>query len=380
MLTMPVPPVGGEPPEERPAGEVDDPTQVGTLGADLEEEDGSEELAALFKTLSGPRPRSRPIRGSARRGRREDTDQESEAEVSERQPHTPAASPPGHFTEAAPRSDPASERDILPEEQFFSLVTDDDAVGDSASLSTPESIDSGRNPGLGWSLVDVAGRLAHDIRNPLTSLEVTAFVLGSELKALNRPDLDALVAETFEVRNRVTLGVDEFIEFARAADGVLEISKDWTRLGDVVDDALRDARLYRADGIVYRESPDRSELVALVDGPRLRMVVRSLARYLLDYGQSPVRVEVRPDGESFRLVVEDSDMNMTSEVLGETVERLNAGPSVGAAFGAGLGLFVCRPIVEKHGGTLRAEAGPTGSTSFVILLPRDAGENEARPI
>ncbi len=221
-----------------------------------------------------------------------------------------------------------------------------------------------------WSLLDVAGRLAHDVRNPLTSLEVAAFVLASELKDAGRHDLDGLVSEIFEVRHRVTLGVDELVEFARVSDGRVEVSRDWTRVGDVVDEALRDAAYYRAGSVVYRESPDRSDLLALVDGPRMRMVVRSLVRYLLDYGQAPIRVKVRPHEESVEIRVEDASAGVTSADLEATMMRLEAGPSLGEAFGAGLGLFVCRPVVEAHGGSLAGESSDDGGTTFVVTLPR----------
>ncbi|MFQ5380844.1 MAG: sensor histidine kinase [Dehalococcoidia bacterium] len=237
----------------------------------------------------------------------------------------------------------------------------------------PRSPSGGGPPAGGWSLLDVAGRLAHDIRNPLTSLEVTAFVLASELKGLERRDLDGLVAEIFEVRHRVTLGVDELVESARVADGDIDVSRDWTRLGDVVDEALRDAGYYRAGSVVYRESPDRSDLLAFVDGARMRMVVRSLMRYLLDYGRAPVRVRVRPGEDTVVLRIEDASTDVTAADVETTMSRLEAGPSLGEAFGAGLGLFVCRPIVEAHGGSLTGEVGDVGSTAFVIRLPR--GEN-----
>ncbi|HJP40238.1 MAG TPA: HAMP domain-containing sensor histidine kinase [Dehalococcoidia bacterium] len=190
---------------------------------------------------------------------------------------------------------------------------------------------------------------------------------------LGRPDFATLAGESQEIGRRIALGVDELVEFARAAAGEISLTRKWVHLGDVVDDSLADARLYRQDGVVYREAPDRADLGTPLDRERFRLVVRNLVRYMLEYGRPPVRVLVSVDDVDFQVRIEDASPGMSPEERGAALERPASGPSLEAAFGTGLGLFVCRPIIEAHGGTLEAGEGPGGITTFTVRVPRELG-------
>jgi len=304
-------------------------------------------LGAFFRTMSGPRPRPRPIHG---------------------RPVTPepAAVPPG-----GPSSQPpVVAKTVAVEEQTPEAVAPADSARDA-----PGAVSDGpagaREAERRWTFLDVAGRLAHEVRNPLTAVEMSVFVLGDAIRGLHRPDLESVVDELGDAGRRISMSVDELLEFSRVAAGTMELERETIRPVDVADDALRDARLYRPGGLAYREAVDRLDLATNADRMRLRLVLRSLVRYLLDYGQPPVRVLVAGQGRGVVFRVEDSGPGLSAEERRAALERLHAGPDVGAAFGAGLGLFLCLPLVEAHGGTLEAEELAGGGTAFVIRIPGD---------
>lgn len=295
-------------------------------------------LGALLRGMTGPRPRARPIH---------------------RRPVAPLTDDAGELAEAREGPAGASAAEWRP-----SGVEDGPGTAQGGQEAAP---DEGR-----WTFLDVAGRLAHEVRNPLTSLEMSTFVLADAVRSLDRPDLASLVAEIADAGRRIELSVDELLEFSRVAAGTMEIRTELIRPVDVADQAVRDAQRYRPGGVVYREVADRLDVAVRADPARMRLVLRSLARYLLDYGQPPVCIAVSQEPGSVVFRLEDAGPGLSREEQLAALERLHAGPAVGAAFGAGLGLFVCLPIVEAHEGTLEAEELPGGGTAFVIRIPLES--------
>jgi signal transduction histidine kinase len=79
-----------------------------------------------------------------------------------------------------------------------------------------------------------------------------------------------------------------------------------------------------------------------------------------------VRVSTRCDGTHFRIEVWDSGPNVPASlqaVLFEKFVRQSDSP------GIGLGLYICKSIVDAHGGTIAVQKPPSGGVSFVVELP-----------
>jgi two-component system nitrogen regulation sensor histidine kinase NtrY len=234
---------------------------------------------------------------------------------------------------------------------------------------------------------EMARRLAHEIKNPLTPIQLAVQEIHRRY-AGGDADYQRLVDTTLEiVEDEVgTLRrlVGEFSDFARLPQASLEqadlaefLREQATRFG--VRDGDRDSgesldellSLGRAAQIAVEFSVPGGRSEALIDRQMLRRVlfnlVRNAAQAVLGRadGAGRVLVKLKRDGEFWNLDVEDNGPGIPQE-LRETVFD----PYVTTKDdGTGLGLSIVKKIVIEHGGTIRAEESSLGGARLRLRLP-----------
>lgn len=216
----------------------------------------------------------------------------------------------------------------------------------------------------------LAAATAHEINNPLSFVMLNLEVLGSRLE--NDPELRELVAEIQE-------GVERVGAIAKDLKGFASTSSQEIARFDVnaaVSSALK----------IFSVARGRAELVrrlapsAMVRGEprRLEQVVLNL---LINAGEAvhqdserPARIEVTTRREPSGVVIEviDNGGGIADEIRARLFQPFAT--TRGGAGGTGLGLFVCRGIVEGMGGTLELLPGEGGGTLARVSLPVDSGE------
>jgi PAS domain S-box-containing protein len=223
---------------------------------------------------------------------------------------------------------------------------------------------------------EVARRIAHEIKNPLTPIQLSTERILRLLERMdtNSPphDLLAAVGDSAkligrEVSTLKTL-VDEFTAFAR-----FPASKPApAQINNILEDALK-VFAGRLDGISLQRdlSPDLPIVQADPDQMK-RVVVNLIDNAAEAVGQSLrkeiwVRSALAPDRDVVEITVEDSGPGITPEAK----ERLFLPYFSTKRSGTGLGLAIVNRIISEHHGSIRVEENfPTG-TKFVIELPAD---------
>ncbi len=210
------------------------------------------------------------------------------------------------------------------------------------------------------ALGEMSAVLAHEIRNPLSSLKGHAQLLAEGLRGPPGPELD-------RSRTKAARIIDEAVRIERITTDLL----DFVRQGD----------LHRSDtdlGALVRLSveevipPERLRLTvpatplpAPVDGPRLRQVIENIARNAVQSGDGPVEIALAREGESAVLTVRDHGPGIPEG----QAERIFEPFVTTRTRGTGLGLSIARRIVERHGGTVVAGNHPQGGALFRVALP-----------
>jgi len=150
-------------------------------------------------------------------------------------------------------------------------------------------------------------------------------------------------------------------------------------LGDVVEDArgLVDALLRQRRQPLQMDMPENLELQG--DATRLTQVFVNLIANASKFAPegTPIRVGARVEGATASAWVEDSGPGLPE---GDTVgifERFKRGAQEPEPGGLGLGLWISRSIVERHGGTITAARTAEGFTRFTFTLPLEPGANQA---
>lgn len=214
------------------------------------------------------------------------------------------------------------------------------------------------------ALGNLAAGIAHEIRNPLSSIKGFATYLAGKNKA-DGPDKDAARTMIQEV-DRLNRVVSELLEFAKPGQPVLKKGD----MNAVIERALRlSASDAAAKGVEVRFTPDRALPLAPMDAERVTQALLNLflnAIQAMERG-GVLQVSARRDDDSGRLAVRitDTGKGMSSDVIGSIFNPyFTTRPS-----GTGLGLAIVHRIVEGHGGEIKVESQPGHGTTFTILLP-----------
>jgi nitrogen fixation/metabolism regulation signal transduction histidine kinase len=219
---------------------------------------------------------------------------------------------------------------------------------------------------------EVARRLAHEIKNPLTPIQLSAERLSRKLLGgMNAEDAQLLERATHTIVQQVDAMkqmVNAFSEYARSPD--MKLSR--FSLNQLVTEV---AELYRlqdpAAEIRLDLDPELPEIEA--DRGRVRQILANLItngiEALAGVGNGCVELSTRQqraEGAATAVIcVRDNGPGFRKEILGRMFD-----PYVtGKPRGTGLGLAIVKRIVEEHGGRIEAENRPEGGAKILVYLP-----------
>jgi nitrogen fixation/metabolism regulation signal transduction histidine kinase len=209
----------------------------------------------------------------------------------------------------------------------------------------------------------VARSLAHELRNPLTPLQMSLETLLAARKARD-PRFEALFVESapamLEEVERLRRTIDAFARFARMPAAQLEPLEltGWTEQALGIAGA-RSMSLRWEPGPPLPVQADRDQLAQL-----LHNLLKNAEEAMAPGGQ--VTVRTRADGDRALLEVEDTGPGIPAEDRARVLE-----PGVTSkASGSGLGLALGARIAQGHGGSLEVDAGATGGALLRLRIPR----------
>ncbi len=211
----------------------------------------------------------------------------------------------------------------------------------------------------------LAAGVAHEIRNPLTSIKML-IQAGREGPATGLSEEDLQVIER-EIR-RLERSLQTFLDFARPP----RLERRQQNLISLIEDTLSliRGRAEKQHVTIAWQRPVGP--VSLdVDGEQMQQVLVNLLLNALEALPQGgiIDVSVRPGGSNVTVSVRDSGNGIAAELLPRLFEPFASGKDTGL----GMGLVVSRRIVEDHGGTLQARNRPEGGAEFTFALPTRRG-------
>ncbi|MFN2169451.1 MAG: sensor histidine kinase, partial [Anaerolineae bacterium] len=227
---------------------------------------------------------------------------------------------------------------------------------------------------------EVARRLAHEVKNPLTPIRLAAERLRMKL-------MDKLEAGDAEILDRSATTIVAQVEALR-------------KLVDAFGDYARDAEMERTpvrlDSLIgqvadlYRQGDPRLRITTdlcpgpdglLADSGQLRQLLHNLLRNAIEAadGDNAPHIEIRSrevsraDQRFLRLEVSDDGPGFPQQVLDQPFEPYVSNKPGGS----GLGLAICRKVVTDHNGTIEIANRTVGGARATILLPLEAAEQSS---
>ena len=227
------------------------------------------------------------------------------------------------------------------------------------------------------------GMVSHELRVPLTSIK------GSSAAALGASRLVA-PAETREFfriiddqADRMIGLIADLLDAGRIETGTLSVSPEPSQIGALVDQARATFVSGGGHHAVWVDLPPDLPPV-LADRPRIVQVLNNLlanaARHCPD--TAAIRIAAQRDGVHVAVSVSDEGRGIAPERLRHLFRKYPAPGDREDGLGGGLGLAICKGLVEAHGGRIRAESGGVGlGARFTFTLPvaATAGAVAGRP-
>ncbi|MEO8674520.1 MAG: two-component system sensor histidine kinase KdpD [Casimicrobiaceae bacterium] len=218
----------------------------------------------------------------------------------------------------------------------------------------------------------VLSALSHDLRTPLTALVGLSETLARELA---RGDTGGGEAKALAIRDqarRTARLVDNLLEMARLEAGRVDVRKDWQSLEELVGSALAALESSLVGRPVEVALPADLPLVSC-DGVLIERVFVNLIENATKYTPpgTPIRIAARAADGEFEVAIEDRGPGLPPGRERSIFDKFTRGNPESVVPGVGLGLAICRAIVEAHRGTIRAENRDGGGARFVFTLPAD---------
>jgi signal transduction histidine kinase len=210
-------------------------------------------------------------------------------------------------------------------------------------------------------LRNFADLVAHDLREPITGIAHLISMLERWADRPPSPEVLRLLRESAERAHEL---IDGVLSYARAG----ELRRERIDLGGLMAEVGEDLRPLLASA---RATLETGELPEVHGDPRhLRRVLQNLVGNAIKFrGEQPPRIDVsaRRRDDEWVIVVRDNgigvDPDQTSRIF-DMFSRASTAPD-----GSGIGLAVCRRVVEAHGGVIWVEPAEGGGSAFSFTLP-----------
>ncbi len=229
-----------------------------------------------------------------------------------------------------------------------------------------------------WS--EVARRIAHEIKNPLTPIQLSAERLRHKyLENMSTEEgalLDKLTHTIIQQVETMKQMVDAFSEYARSPQAEMT-SLDLTKILDEVVEMY----CFNTRGLTFERSSDPHLPPIVADPGQIRQVLHNLIKNVMEIETDyPLKVTlitrtVMEEGKSYvELIFHDNGPGLPAEIAKRPFEPY----ATTKLKGTGLGLAVVKKIIEEHGGHIQVEPASENGTTFRITLPADVKQDLTR--
>jgi two-component system, OmpR family, sensor histidine kinase KdpD len=212
--------------------------------------------------------------------------------------------------------------------------------------------------------------ISHDLRTPLAVIAGSASTLVEGGAALPEPRRKQMAQTIWDQARQMTQQVNNILDMTRFEIGAPQLNRQWQPLEEVVGAVLNRLQPALQGRKVVVELQEDLPL-ALIDGVLIEQVLGNLLENAVKYtpAGSPIEIEAWRSGDEITVSVVDRGPGIKPGDEERVFEKFHRGEPEGAVNGAGLGLTICRAIVEAHGGRIWAENRFVGGAMFCFTLP-----------
>jgi signal transduction histidine kinase/DNA-binding response OmpR family regulator len=215
---------------------------------------------------------------------------------------------------------------------------------------------------------DLIAVLAHDFKGPLTT--IIGFTELLEQNALEGEEVEGALRTIRQSATRLASLANDTLALSRVEQGELNLETDPVNVADIVKDAIEALAPEREiDLAISAKDP-----VVRGDPPRLRQVFENIVGNAIKYSPAgtPVHVRVTETDRTVRVTVTDTGIGIPTDEMRFLFERFTRASNAkrSGIKGTGLGLYLAKTLVERHGGNIQVQSRVNEGSSFTVVLPR----------
>lgn len=212
--------------------------------------------------------------------------------------------------------------------------------------------------------------VSHDLRTPLTVIAGSASSLADPESPLDPATRREFARTIYDEARRLDRLVNNLLEMTRVESGGLQLNKEWHVLEEIVGAALARLEIPLEHRPLAISIPDDLPLV-LVDELLMEQVLINLIENAIKHTppESPIDVTARVDENSIVVEVADRGPGLAPGDESRIFEKFYQAAQARGRRGVGLGLTICRSLVEAHGGRIWAAQREGGGAIFAFSLP-----------
>jgi two-component system sensor histidine kinase KdpD len=214
--------------------------------------------------------------------------------------------------------------------------------------------------------------ISHDLRTPLATIVGSASALVEEDNTLKTENKLELSRAIYDEALRMSSLVNNILDMARLDAGAVELNKQWVPLEEIIGAVLTLLQKRLEGRLVTVKLPPGIPMI-YVDAVMIEQVLINLLENVLRYTPegSPVEIMAEASSLAVEISVADRGQGIPKGSENKLFEKFYRARHEAAQSGVGLGLTICRAIIEAHGGSIQAQNRPTGGAVFSFIIPLD---------
>jgi signal transduction histidine kinase len=216
--------------------------------------------------------------------------------------------------------------------------------------------------------------IAHDLRGPFMALLGSSDILANEVYGLTSDEIKSLGQGLhLSIKMQYDL-LNDLLDWSRIQTGNFELEPKCFALWTIIDEVLASLSLSLSQKNIIVKNEIKKELKISADLSMISLVVRNLISNGIKFTPLDGRISVSAkENESMvEIIIQDNGVGIEKEDLDKLfkIDVHHSTKGTSGEMGTGLGLVLCKEIIELHGGQISAESEPGKGSSFIFTLPR----------
>ncbi|MGZ8850959.1 MAG: sensor histidine kinase, partial [Thermoanaerobaculia bacterium] len=213
---------------------------------------------------------------------------------------------------------------------------------------------------------------SHELRTPVTSIKGYTQLAKTLIRENDLATSEEYLDVALDQIDRMSRLILELLDVSRIETGRLEIRREPIQWSTFVRDVVHRHHTAVSDRRFHMNVPDET-LIVSGDRDRLEQVLGNLLENAVKYSPEGSEILVTVDNEEDQVVTSvcDNGIGIPSDELTQVFERFHRGRQVSSTNygGLGLGLYITKQIIERHGGKIWVESREGSGTMFSFSLP-----------